>query len=326
MPFLQALGYNPFDPTEVVPEFTADYGTKKGEKVDYALLKDGQPIILIECKVASANLDDQHKEAQLARYFSFTEPRFGILTNGLVYRFFSDLEEPSKMDTRPFLEFNILDFADVEVEELKRFTKAAFDLDDVLDAARQMRYTREIKQVFRSELKTPSEELARFFVGKVYKGRMTRKLLEDFTRLTEQALNQFIEERISDRLNLARQREEDVQEAEEPEAIAKENAGDRRLGIVTTRQEIDEFNIVRAILREVVDVRRIAMRDTRGYCGILLDDNNRKPICCLYFNSPSLSVGFLDEARSEEKLALDDVDGLFRFTDRLKATVRRLDS
>ncbi len=46
MPFISALGYNVFDPTEVVPEFTADVGIKKGEKVDYAIHLDGKPIML----------------------------------------------------------------------------------------------------------------------------------------------------------------------------------------------------------------------------------------------------------------------------------------
>ena len=82
MPFIQALGYNVFDPTEVVPEFTADIGTKKSEKVDYAIIQGGQPIILIEAKSATADLNEEHA-SQLFRYFSVTEARIGILTNGL---------------------------------------------------------------------------------------------------------------------------------------------------------------------------------------------------------------------------------------------------
>ena len=50
MPFIQALGYNVFDPLEIVPESTADVGTRRGEKVDYALMHDGKPMILFECK------------------------------------------------------------------------------------------------------------------------------------------------------------------------------------------------------------------------------------------------------------------------------------
>lgn len=126
MPFIQILGYNVFDPLEVTPELVADVGTKKGEKVDYAILKDGKPIILFECKKSGADLSINH-DAQLFRYFHVTAARFGVLTNGLLYRFFTDLEQPNKMDDKPFFEFNILDFKDRDVEELKKFAKVAFD-------------------------------------------------------------------------------------------------------------------------------------------------------------------------------------------------------
>ncbi|MCM5551362.1 type I restriction endonuclease, partial [Xanthomonas hortorum pv. pelargonii] len=115
MPLIQILGYNVFDPLEVTPEIVADVGIKKGEKVDYAILRDGKPIILFECKKAGAELNINHA-SQLFRYFHVTAARFGVLTNGLVYRFFTDLEQPNKMDEKPFFEFNILDFKDRDVE------------------------------------------------------------------------------------------------------------------------------------------------------------------------------------------------------------------
>lgn len=118
MPFIQALGYNVFDPLEVTPELVSDVGTKKGEKVDYAILKDGKPIILFECKKCGGDLSINHA-SQLFRYFHVTEARFGVLTNGLIYRFFTDLEQPNKMDEKPFLEFNLLDFKDQDIDELK---------------------------------------------------------------------------------------------------------------------------------------------------------------------------------------------------------------
>lgn len=86
LPFLDILGYNIFNPTEVVPEFVADIGIKKGEKVDYAIMEDGDPILLIECKSCDKNLDKAHA-SQLYRYFSVTPARFGILTNGIQYSF-----------------------------------------------------------------------------------------------------------------------------------------------------------------------------------------------------------------------------------------------
>ena len=144
MPFIQALGYNVFDPLEVTPELVADVGTKKGEKVDYAILREAKPIILFECKKCGADLHINHA-SQLFRYFHVTEARFGVLTNGLVYRFFTDLDQPNKMDEKPFLEFNILDFKEQDVEELKKFAKSAFDVDSILTTANELKYTRAIQ-------------------------------------------------------------------------------------------------------------------------------------------------------------------------------------
>ena len=96
MPFLQLLGYDVFNPTEVVPEFTADVGIKEGEKVDYAIVLNGQPEILIECKMCGHELNAAN-ENQLLRYFHASKAKFGILTNGVVYKFYTDLAEPNKM-------------------------------------------------------------------------------------------------------------------------------------------------------------------------------------------------------------------------------------
>ena len=156
MPFIQILGYNVFDPTEVTPELIADVGTKKGEKIDYAILRDGKPIILFECKKAGAELSINHA-GQLFRYFHVTEARFGVLTNGLKYRIFTDLEQPNKMDEKPFFEFNILDFKERDVEELKKFAKSAFDLDTILTTANDLKYTRAIQSKLAELMVSPGE-------------------------------------------------------------------------------------------------------------------------------------------------------------------------
>lgn len=141
MPFISLLGYDVFNPTEVTPEFNADIGVKKGEKVDYAILKEGKPTILFECKHHSVDLKKTHA-SQLYRYFSVTDARFGVLTNGVVYCFFTDLDAPNKMDERPFFEFNLLDFKDSSVDELKKFSKATFNISTILTTANELKYTR----------------------------------------------------------------------------------------------------------------------------------------------------------------------------------------
>ena len=315
LPFIQMLGYEIFDPTEVVPEFTADIGTKKGEKVDYALIQDGKPVILIECKRYGSNLEDVQM-SQLLRYFTVTDARFGILTDGIVYRFFTDLDQPNVMDSKPFFEFNMLDFSESQIEELKRFTKSAFDLGEVVDAARELRYTSEIKRILAEELAGPSEDFVRFIVGRVYEGRVTQTVREQFGVLVQSAFAQFINDRISVRLKSALEREEDgttsdeesppQQESEQPEFVAT---------------ELEALQIVKAILRDVVDVHRIGLRSANRYCSVLLDDNNRQVICRLRLRTPHFKLGLLDEERREQRVPLADLDTLYAYADSLRAAI-----
>jgi len=143
MPFIQILGYNVFDPNEVTPEFNADVGTKKGEKVDYAILKEGSPILLFECKAFNVDLAKEHA-SQLYRYFSVTPVKVGVLTNGILYQFFTDFDKPNTMDKKPFLEVNLLDIKESAIIELKKFTKSGFNIDDLEDVASELKYTNEI--------------------------------------------------------------------------------------------------------------------------------------------------------------------------------------
>ena len=201
LPFIQMLGYEIFDPAEVVPEFTAG-GPKKGEKVDYALMKDGKPTILIECKKYGTNLD-QEKTFQLIRYFAFTEAKFGILTDGIVYRFFSDLDKLNMMDAKPFFEFNMLDFSESGVEELKRFTKSAFNVEETVKAAATLKYTRGMKEAIARQFSAPDDEFLRWLVRQVYSKSLTQQVRDRFTVLAKQALREFVNDRIKATLETA---------------------------------------------------------------------------------------------------------------------------
>ena len=336
MPFISALGYNVFDPTEVTPELNADIGLKKGEKVDYAILREGKPIVLFECKHHAADLGKVHA-SQLYRYFSVTEARFGVLTNGLVYWFYTDLEAANKMDARPFFEFSMLDVREAAVEELKKFTKSAFDLANILTTASELKYTREIKRILVEQMQEPSDEFVKFFAAQVYSGRMTQATREQFAQLTKQAFKQVVNDQINERLKTALA--SDSLGAAPPEtsqalAIPATNGSAAPPlapeqvpgGIVTTDDEREAFHIVRAILREQVSVKRIVLRDVQSYCGILLDDNNRKPICRLHFNAGQKYLGLFDgqkEPGKEERIAITHIDDLYRYADRLKQTVGR---
>lgn len=325
MPFIQALGYNVFDPLEVTPELVADVGTKKGEKVDYAILRDGKPIILFECKKAGADLHINHA-SQLFRYFHVTDARFGVLTNGLTYRFFTDLEQPNKMDEKPFFEFNILDFKDRDVEELKKFAKVAFDLDTILNTANDLKYTRAIQTLLAEWMVSPSEDFVRLASADLLGNkRFTPAVKDQFTLITKRAFEQLIGERINDRLKGAMSPESitvaDPTISPAPSATALEASPVVEAQNVTTAEEVEGFHTVRAILRGVVAPKRVAMRDAQSYCAILLDDNNRKPLCRLRFNNAEkLRIGLFNNRKEEELFPLESVDNIYDYAEQLKVT------
>lgn len=324
MPFIAALGYNVFDPSEVVPEFTADVGLKKGEKVDYAIQKEGKSIILFECKHHGANLDIEHA-SQLYRYFHVTEAKIGVLTNGIIYKFFTDLDETNKMDSKPFLELNMLDLKDVAIDELKRFTKTAFSIDEIVTAASELKYTREVKKILAEEFLKPSDDFVKYFASRVHEGKVTQKILEKYAEFTKRALHQFVNDKINDRLKQA-------MSAESPESIspavasvvdAIANVEDGGLEkIITTEEELEAYHIIKAILREVIEPKRVALRDNQSYAGILLDDNNRKPICRLRFNNANKSIGIFNADKTEEKIPIQDLNQIFGLADKLKLVVK----
>lgn len=135
MTLFSILGYDVFDTSEFMPEFTCDVATKKGEKVDYAILKDGEPLMIIEAKRAGMKLQKQ-QQGQLFRYFLTNRCRIAILTNVIVYQFFSDLNTPNVMDDEPFLAFNILeDDSSIYIQSLKQFHKEKFDIKNVISKA-----------------------------------------------------------------------------------------------------------------------------------------------------------------------------------------------
>ncbi len=309
MPFIAALGYNVFDPTEVTPELSADVGVKKSEKVDYAILKDNKPIILFECKWCGSNLDQEHF-SQLCRYFTNTEARFGT----------------NKMDSKPFLEINMLDIKESLVDDLKKFTKAAFNLEETLNSAIELRYMKEIKQVLSEELNNPSESLVKFFTSKVYTGRLSQAVKQQFTDLTKKSLNQFIHERINERLKSALSSEENTQApppVQTPIEIIPETSENK---IITTQEEWEGFYIIKSMLRKTIDVNRVVMKDTIGYCGILFDGNVKKPICRLYFNNTNKKqLALFDVDKKEEKIAIADLNEMYQYVERIQNTVLQYD-
>ena len=323
MPFLHTvLGYDVFDPNEVVPEFTADTGTKKGEKVDYALMKDGEVQILIECKKYGESLNSKHS-GQLFRYFSVTNARIGVLTNGVEYCFYTDLEAPNKMDEKPFLTLNLADIDEHIVPEVKKLTKSTFDVESIIGAAGELKYLRQIKKILSDQFLSPEEDFVKFFASRVYDGIITAKVKTQFTEITAKALKQFLNDSINDRLKSAIGSETkipvkvDIVQTDTSEDLL----ADEQSKIVTTQEEIEGYNIVKAIMRQKVDVKRVIGRDTQSYFGILLDDNNRKPICRLHFNAKQKYLGVFNSEKNETRIPIDSLDDIFEHTEKLVGVI-----
>jgi len=312
LPFINLLGYDTFNPTEVVPEFTADLGLKKGEKVDYAIFQHGEPIIIIECKNWKEKLNAHN--SQLFRYFHTTKTRFALLTNGIEYQFFTDLESANKMDEKPFLEFDITQLKENVVNEIAKFHKTNFNVDEIVDNASSLKYTKEIKKLIGEELQAPSYDFVRLFASRIYTGRLTEKVMGEFTDLVSKAFIQTISEKVNDRLNSALHKEAEKQQEEdkEPEKVSK---------VDTTEEELEGYRIVVAILRRKLSVDRIVHRDTQSYFGILLDDNNRKPLCRLHLNGGNKYLGTFDERKDETRHLIETVDDIYQFEDLLLKTV-----
>lgn len=323
MPFINnVLGYDVFDPTEVIPEFVCDIGTKKGEKIDYAILKNGEIQILIECKKIGETLNVNHA-SQLFRYFHVTNARISILTNGQIYRFYTDLEAPNKMDEKPFLEIDLLDMDETIIPELKKLTKSAFDLESIINAAGELKYVSMIKKLLHAQLTDPEDDFVKFFASRIYDGMLTQKVRETFTVLTKKAASQYINAQINERLKSA------IGGSHQPSLEESNNTGEDcsqegnvkdDTGIVTTMDELEGFHIVKAIIRTVLDAPRITHRDTKSYFGVLIDDNNRKPICRLHFNRAQKYIGLFDLEKNETRHPIGTVDDIYSFADILKAT------
>jgi len=325
MPFINTvLGYDVFDPLEVMPEFVCDVGTKKGEKIDYAIMKDGEVQILIECKKIGESLSINHA-SQLFRYFHVTSARISILTNGQVYRFFTDLDAPNKMDEKPFLELDLLDIDEYSVPELIKLTKSAFDVDSIINAAGELKYVSQLKKLIGTQVSKPEDDFVKFFASRVYEGVITQKVREQFYELTRKALAQFLNDQINDRLKSAMSGVIQPLLASIPVTnSAKADAQDRdetEDKILTTLEELEGYHIVRAVVRSVVDAKRIVQRDTQSYFGVLLDDNNRKPICRLHFNRSQKYLGIFDEEKNETRHAISSIDEIYEYADQLKKTV-----
>jgi hypothetical protein len=322
MPFISALGYDVFNPMEVVPEYTCDAGIKKGEKIDYAILREGEPILLIECKHWAQDLSVF--DNQLLRYFHVSKAKFGILTNGIHYKFYTDLDSQNKMDEKPFLDVDMLDLKDMQIEELKKFHKSYFDIETILSSASELKYTGELKTIIAKEFANPSIEFVKYFGKQIYDGQFTAKVSEQFTSLVKRSIASYISDMISDRLKAAIKdgEEENSEQTSSVDSVRDKPQSDSK--VVTTEEEIEAFFIVKSILRPVIASDRITYRDAQSYFAILIDDNNRKTVCRLYLDSATnKKIGIMDANKNETVYKISSIDQIYDYSEALMGSIEK---
>jgi hypothetical protein len=319
MPFLQALGYDVFNPGEVVPEFTADVGTKKGEKVDYAICQAGKVTVLVECKPASAGLNINHA-AQLFRYFSVTDARLAVLTNGVDYQFYSDVEKPNKMDDRPFFTFSMEAIKPADVKTLEKFAKASFDIEKIVAEAGSLKIQSLLRKEIEKEFAEPSEEFIKLFAARLHDGKLTPAVKDYYARIMAGTIAGYVRDLVNERLSSALN-------ASVPAATPIDEAEpvDEGDGIVTTAEEIAGFHIVQAIASRLVAPGRVVMRDAVSYCAILLDDNNRKTIARMHFNGLTKKYLGTFAGKQEERHLLPELTAIYQLAPAIEARLRELD-
>lgn len=337
MPMIAALGYDVFNPFEVVPEMDCDLIKKKGEKIDYAIMKDENPILLIECKHCKQDLNLH--DTQLQKYFVASKARFGVLTNGIEYRFYTDLEKINIMDEKPFLIVNMLDLSDADIEQLKKFHKSYYNEEDVLSTANELKYTTEIKSILNNEFASPTAEFVRFFARQAYtSGQITSKVIDMFTPLVKKSITSVINDIISDRLNTAIKNSEQTSDSlqtidntsintstEDTEKKLPDGVVymDKESGVVTTQEELDAYNIVRSILRKSVDVSRITYKDYKSYFVVNIDNSQWFWICRVSIGARKKQIGIpVDQYKSCEWIQIDNMDDIFKYADRLEEALK----
>jgi hypothetical protein len=286
MPFLQTLGYDIYDPSMVQPEYVADFAKRRSggpaEKVDYAIHKGGQPAIFIECKALDTNLDAH--DPQLARYFNaITTVKLAIITDGVRYRFFTDLTTPNVMDQSPFFVFNMTNFSERDTEHLSRFTYGNFSVESVQTYAQDLIFMEKVAALVGELLRNPSEPFVRFLIDQmeIVQGRVTARVIEKVTPVVRRAIHTTIVEMMTKSIaqEMTPHGQSDAAPSTAPsvgnksaETTPTPNSVQEspKSAVETTEEELAIFNVVGQVCHDTGLGVPIAYKDTASYFGINL--------------------------------------------------------
>jgi hypothetical protein len=319
IPFIQLLGYDVSNPFEVVPEYGAELGQYKDQRVDYGILKDGKAIIIIECKKYGEPLDAK-KSAQLLAYFQGASVKVAVLTDGRYYQFYSDLDTPNKMDTSPYMVLDIEKLDESLIPELAKLCKENFDIEKAVSSAEELKYNRAFKAIMAEQLKSPDGDFLRLFMKKASDRVITQKVIDKYTPVLKKALTQFIQDRVNDRLAMAQQLDETDPEkqpnkANEDVSNNPESENGNNSKIETTEDELQGYYIVKSILGAKFGVDNIQYKDYQGFFTVFYKRVGHK-ICKFYFNKEPYMVEIFD-SESSDRVKIDKLEDLYGLSDRL---------
>ena len=306
-PFFQLLGYDVFNPLEFCPEYTADIGIKKGEKVDYAILMGKDPVILIEAKSVNKKLD--RHSSQLFRYFVSTPAKFAILTNGIEYKFYTDLDDTNKMDKEPFLDINLLNIKDAEISQLNKFKKQNLNISEIMDSASLLKYNSLFKNFIENQFKNPTDDFIKLFLQPVYKGAKTQSVIEKFRPIVEKALTDYINELLTDKIQAALNT-----------TVTSSNVSAPN---IQTNEHWDILSEIKDVLKNTIDVNKISLKHTGSYTAVLYEKNVRKWICRISLSGTQKLLILPDINKNEIRMPISDISDLKNFSEQIIEVVQR---
>lgn len=311
MPFIQQLGYNVFDITEVIPEYTADIGKRKGEKVDYAIKIHDKIAIIIEAKQVNEELKNHSK--QLSRYFVNTEAKIGILSNGVEYWFYTDVDKPNIMDAEPFFTFNLLSYKEKDLKQLEEFTKEKFDENNLFGKAEELRQINALIDEIREQMLFPSDDLIKTLINNVYDGVKTQNVVQEYRELIITAFQKTIDAELVKKLNIMFP-DTDIRIEEKIESPSKEEKVKRQ--VETTETELMVYAYITSMFK---DMDNITWKDNASYFNILIDNKVTKWVCRV-FDRKQLKVEIWN-GESSDTFELEKPIDIFNYQSHLEKAI-----
>lgn len=307
--FDTVLGFDTSDPFEFQAEYQASFKDLK-DKVDYAAFVNGKPAIIIECKPLQDQLGSRREE-QLARYFTNkVEARIAILTNGIIYKFYSDLLEKNVMDNDPFFTFNLLEFTDEDLAKLERFSKNNFDIQSIINSEKAKFETKKLFQILVKNLSEVNEDLVKKVLYDLGFSRSSKQLIEEYQlKISEIYLSAIteVQSELISKQQLAAASEKELKES----------------GIETTDIEKDAFLIFKTIfMQEGITADRISNKDFKQFFNIILDGKQSNVLVKLYLNNPKNL--FFQLGKEEGKYSINSIDDILNYSKEIKRFIKSL--